>query len=73
MRRPKPVQDIDDAIAWLSFMARFTQGDLRCIAAGILDVIAEMDLEMEELRARCSSLAQKLELLEAKNEKEAGS
>ena len=73
MRRPKPVQDIDDAIAWLSFMSRFTQGDLRRNAAGILDVIAEMDLEMEELRARCSSLAQKLELLEAKNEKEAGS
>lgn len=69
MGRTKAVQDIDDAMAWLDFMSRFTQGDLRRNAAGILDVLIEMDIEMDALRDRCSSLAQKLELLEAQQQK----
>jgi hypothetical protein len=59
-------------MAWLDFMSRFTQGDLRRNAAGILDVLIEMDIEMDVLRDRCSSLAQKLELLEAQQQKGEG-
>lgn len=72
MGRTKAVQDIHDAMAWLDFMSRFTQGDLRRNAAGILDVLIEMDIEMDVLRDRCSSLAQKLELLEAQQQKGEG-
>jgi hypothetical protein len=68
-KRPRPVKDIDDAMTWLSFMARFTDGDLRRNCAGILDVLVQMDLHMEELRSRCSALAQRNERLEAGNEK----
>ena len=69
MRRPRQVRDIDDAMTWLSFMARFADGDLRRNAAGILDVLVQMDLEMEQLRARCYALAQRNERLEAVHER----
>lgn len=72
MGRTKAVQDIHDAMAWLDFMSRFTQGDLRRNAAGILDVLIEMDIEMDALRDRCSAIAQKLELLEAQQQKGEG-
>lgn len=72
MGRTKAVQDIHDAMAWLDFMSRFTQGDLRRNAAGILNVLIEMDLEMESLRGRCLEIAKKLELLEAQQQKGEG-
>ena len=68
-KRPGPVENIDDAMTWLSFMARFAGGDLSRNATGILDVLCEMDMEMERLRARCSALAHRNERLEAGNEK----
>lgn len=68
-RRPKPVRDIDDAMTWLSFFARFSDGDLRRNTAGVLDVLVRMDLEMAELRERCTGLAKRLETLEAKGER----
>ena len=67
-KRPRPVSDIDDAMTWLSFFARFSEGDLRRNTAGVLDVLVRMDLEMAELRERCTSIAKRLETLEAKGE-----
>lgn len=68
-KRPGPVDNIDDAMTWLSYWARFSTGELSRNMAGILDVLCEMDLEMERLRARCSALAHRNERLEANNEK----
>lgn len=72
MSRPKAVQDLYDAMAWLSFMARFTNGDLKRNAAGILTVLMQMDSEMQSLRTRCLEIAKKLELLEAQQQKGEG-
>lgn len=68
MKRPKPIRDVDDAMTWLSFFARFSDGDLRRNTAGVLDVLVRMDLEAAELRERCTGLAKRLETLEAKGE-----
>ena len=68
-KRPRPVRDIEDAMCWLSFMGRFTDGELKRNCAGILNVLVQMDLEMAELRERCTALAQRNERLEAGHEK----
>lgn len=67
-KRPKPIRDVDDAMTWLSYWARFTTGDMSRNMGGILDVMVRMDLEMAELRERCTGLAKRLETLEAKGE-----
>lgn len=67
-KRPRPIRDIDDAMTWLSFFARFAEGDLGRNAAGVLDVLVRMDIEMESLRGRCAGLAKSLETLEAKGD-----
>lgn len=68
MKRPKPIRDVDDAMTWLSYWSRFTTGDMSRNMAGILDVMVRMDLEMAELRERCTSIAKRLETLEAKGD-----
>lgn len=65
-RRPRPVADIDDAMTYLGFMARFATGESRANAEGCMNVLLEMDLEIESLRQRCASIAKRLETLEAK-------
>lgn len=67
-KRPRPIRDMDDAMTWLAYFARFAEGDLRRHATGILDVMVRMDLEAAELRERCTGLAKRLETLEAKGE-----
>ncbi len=68
-KRPRPVRDLDDAMTWLSYWSRFTSGEMSRNMAGILNVLVQMDLEMSELRERCTSLAQRNERLEAAREK----
>ena len=67
-KRPRPVEDVEDAMTWLGYWARFTTGDLSRNAEGCLNVLVEMDMEIESLRQRCASLAKRLETLEAKGE-----
>lgn len=67
-KRPRPIRDVDDAMTWLSYWARFTSGDMSRHMAGILDVMVRMDLELAEVRERCAGLAKRLETLEAKGE-----
>jgi hypothetical protein len=65
-KRPRPVRDLDDACTWLSFFARFSDGDLARNADGVLSVLLKIDCENEELRARCIALSRTLELIEAR-------
>lgn len=66
MKRPQPVRDLDDALTWLSFFARFAEGDLARNADGVLSVLLKLDCENEELRARLVGMARANEIREAK-------
>lgn len=65
-RRPPPVRDLEDAVTWLSFFSRFSEGDLAANAGGTLDVLLRIDAENEELKQRCTALARHAEMLEAR-------
>lgn len=66
MKRPKPVRNIDDAINFLGYWARFSTGEMSRHMAGALDVLVRLDCENVELRNRNVDLARKNETLEAK-------
>ena len=65
-KRTQPVRDLEDAVTWLSFFARFSDGDLAANAGGTLDVLLRIDAENEEAKARCTALAMRLEQLESR-------
>lgn len=65
MKRRKPVSNLDDAMTWLAFMARFCESDMARHARGCLQVIYTLDEDLNEARARCAALAARLEKLEA--------
>lgn len=65
-RRPPPVQDYDDAVTFLSYWARFCEGDLARNADGCLQVLMDMEETLAMTQARCIELARKLEAVEAK-------
>ena len=71
-KRPKAVRDIEDAYTFLAYWSRFNTGDIARNMAGCLDVLTKLDLDLEETRQRCATLAARLEQLEASQSKEEG-
>ena len=65
-RRPPPVQDYDDAVTFLSYWARFFEGDSARNAGGCLRVLMDLEETLAMTQARCIELARKLEAVEAK-------
>lgn len=67
-RRKPPVIDFEDAVTFLSYMARFIDGDAARNCDGCLAVLIELEETLAETQARCVELARRLEAIEAKGE-----